>query len=978
MKKAIPIFLFAGLNALGLFAQTIDTAYYGRSHHIYSVLKRTDTLIKYTTKIPKRDAQLLHLDTTERVSYTKSSKWEVQCFYEDGHIMGTSTSLHSSELKPIKRTTIYFENGKIQKMFDADSGIMRTYNENGNLISLTIERPADTILTVTDYYDNGTIHKLHKERKNRFENPMALSFGGERLMVMWQVNGYPLIIEQFFYPNGKLYSSSRMGYIDKIPTPVITYYNENGTIDTASKTIASYSSRGYFNHFEKQGKRLQFYSNGHLQSIEHFEKDMSVGVNEFYYENGRLQSVKSYGKNGAWDEIAYFDNGLPKEENHYDGQNYFGPSVRFGRTQKLEHIGSAQSGNSSYIGFDFDTLGHIAQVFLESSSNRKLPVIDKTTLHNYSITVKGKINNPTDVECTYLNNRSFFTMHIDSLRLNGPLIVYDSAGRVMLNCTFKKGYLYGNYLVMDKGDTMEFATMDKSRFTGRRIMFSQYTHKLMAIDNYNDSGKRTLAYSRYNPNGTFSEKTEYLDKNTVKQTKNDNRGNTEWINISHLTAPYAYTTTNYYPDGKISEIQTGFTDKEKLRHLVIKEYYENGNLKKDGSYIDNKGDGTYKEYYEDGKLKKESHFIKGKINGNSITYSDSGKVTSEYTFKKGTLEKIEGSKINRKDSCYCDFTTKTPYNFLNAFTSFISFDTLQFNGLFVLDSNIRHTFFKYINTGIILDGDIVTYRKLHVYIPGNKNATLNFTPCHRPWSQYEIGASICTDIRRGLSVTIHNAIFSVDVSHKALLPVDNKGNSPKDTNNSDFIFTAKELAYAPTPFEGIQSEGLIQKQNCAHWFKVGNSELYIMPDLYGINLDTDEFRASYNYYDYTLKRIQHKEIIVDSNYPFHVKNTNTTGPLPFYVEDHFLREYMGLVIKTGFVKLEVGKKKTITGKLEDMLVASNEMDGVFTFSAKDFPAGYNSDNLKADLTKMGYQIQLDDKTNKTHPDAVRIYFSYGL
>lgn len=62
-------------------------------------------------------------------------------------------------------------------------------------------------------------------------------------------------------------------------------------------------------------------------------------------------------------------------------------------------------------------------------------------------------------------------------------------------------------------------------------------------------------------------------------------------------------------------------------------YYENGNLKVEGNYKDNKLEGLSKRYYENGNLEIEVSYKDGKADGISKTYYPNGNLKVEVLFK---------------------------------------------------------------------------------------------------------------------------------------------------------------------------------------------------------------------------------------------------------------------------------------------------------------------------------------------------------
>ena len=67
----------------------------------------------------------------------------------------------------------------------------------------------------------------------------------------------------------------------------------------------------------------------------------------------------------------------------------------------------------------------------------------------------------------------------------------------------------------------------------------------------------------------------------------------------------------------------------------VKKYYENGQLKLEGKYIDGKKEGLWKQYYENGQLSREENYKENKLDGQSKYYYINGKIMEERNCKKG-------------------------------------------------------------------------------------------------------------------------------------------------------------------------------------------------------------------------------------------------------------------------------------------------------------------------------------------------------
>ncbi|MBO7244784.1 MAG: toxin-antitoxin system YwqK family antitoxin [Alphaproteobacteria bacterium] len=79
---------------------------------------------------------------------------------------------------------------------------------------------------------------------------------------------------------------------------------------------------------------------------------------------------------------------------------------------------------------------------------------------------------------------------------------------------------------------------------------------------------------------------------------------------------------------------------------IVKEYYENGNLRFEVPYKNRAREGIAKEYYENGNLRTETLYKNDKKDGISKAYYENGKLKSEAIFKEG--EAISGFIYNEE------------------------------------------------------------------------------------------------------------------------------------------------------------------------------------------------------------------------------------------------------------------------------------------------------------------------------------------
>jgi len=98
----------------------------------------------------------------------------------------------------------------------------------------------------------------------------------------------------------------------------------------------------------------------------------------------------------------------------------------------------------------------------------------------------------------------------------------------------------------------------------------------------------------------------------------------------------------YYDNGQLKLEGTYYHDRP---DGTIREWYENGVLKSEKHYLDRRSTGTWKEWFESGQLKSEGHYSNGMPHGTTISYFENGKQRSLNMFENG--EHADGYSFRR-------------------------------------------------------------------------------------------------------------------------------------------------------------------------------------------------------------------------------------------------------------------------------------------------------------------------------------------
>jgi antitoxin component YwqK of YwqJK toxin-antitoxin module len=91
----------------------------------------------------------------------------------------------------------------------------------------------------------------------------------------------------------------------------------------------------------------------------------------------------------------------------------------------------------------------------------------------------------------------------------------------------------------------------------------------------------------------------------------------------------------YYANGSPRIVRVVKMKDGKYDFEYEKEYYEDGNLLKEGPIVNNKRDGRWKSYYRDGTLWSEGDYANGEREGLTKSYFPNGALRYEGNFTKG-------------------------------------------------------------------------------------------------------------------------------------------------------------------------------------------------------------------------------------------------------------------------------------------------------------------------------------------------------
>ena len=196
--------------------------------------------------------------------------------------------------------------------------------------------------------------------------------------------------------------------------------------------------------------------------------------------------------------------------------------------------------------------------------------------------------------------------------LDGPFKIYHENGQLKHEGTHYNGYISGPFKIYhENGQLKQEGTYQFDELHGTILSF-------------NENGK--LYNERVYDMGIIINDKFYNEDGTEKSSIKSNL-------LYEKNGLYYHKSTEKLYSGYFNNKYNKFTLREGILDGLYKIYHENGQLKHEGTYKDDKVDGLVKFYYENGQLKEEGTYKDGKLDGTYKWYHKNGQLKSERTYK---------------------------------------------------------------------------------------------------------------------------------------------------------------------------------------------------------------------------------------------------------------------------------------------------------------------------------------------------------
>lgn len=316
------------------------------------------------------------------------------------------------------------------------------------------------------------------------------------------------------------------------------------------------------------------------------------GIKKEYYENGTLHHEISY-KHGKENGIAktYYQNGKLSIESEYKDGKQNGIRKEYYENGNLATVAEMKDGKADGITKFYHENGK-----LKTESEYK---DDKITGLKY-YDEQGRLVSKTE----YMNDEQ-----------NGRIIKYDEQGNIEGIFEFKDGKITGiGKMYYASGQLMSEAEYKDKLPNG---LFKQYYENgNLEVEANFINGKRNGIIKEYYENGKLKSSADLIDDNGMV-TLYDEKGNIIGKKKMMCDVNGCKIMDVASSESKAASITKNNTKKavSTIKNGVQKEYYENGKLKSEIEYKNNKKHGTAKYYNEVGGLYMEEDWDNGKIIG---------------------------------------------------------------------------------------------------------------------------------------------------------------------------------------------------------------------------------------------------------------------------------------------------------------------------------------------------------------------------
>ncbi len=357
------------------------------------------------------------------------------------------------------------------------------------------------------------------------------------------------------------------------------------------------------------------------------------GVIEEFWDDSSLKgrgSVSNFEKSGKWTLFVKGSGGKTKlAEGNYTANQQNGEWIYFYAGGETKLQGSFENGQKT---------GEWTEFYLSGKVLSKCKYAIKT---DNSAGIEMKIGSMEGQKITYFESGKVQMEEVfqNGLKKGKNLIFYEN-GQTKEVAWFEENLKSGKFNVWHENGNLKIdGFMNKDKPVGKWTFYFENNAKQM--EGKFENGMMSGSWKTYFQDGKTESFGEYKDsKKTGVWTFQNQKGQiTQKLTLNgDMVAGKCWI----YENGKLTGEgeMSGLSNKPDKNGAWI-EFFANGKVQFEGSYMMGKKEGKFKEYYPSGVLQSEGEYMMGQLNGQCTFYKEDGSLDNE---KSGNY--MIGKKFN--------------------------------------------------------------------------------------------------------------------------------------------------------------------------------------------------------------------------------------------------------------------------------------------------------------------------------------------
>ncbi len=512
------------------------------------------------------------------------------------------------------RTEGFFEEGK-------KSGFWKRYDANGNLTETNNFKNDELEGETRLYHSNGALHRLINLKEGKRHGELKeYSPAGALIDVSIYDEGELTGVGIAYHRRGSESKEYEVNYVDGEVDGKVTRYYPDGKI---------HEERSYKEGLP-HGVWKNYFHSGKIYAEKEFDEGEPSGKYTSYFESGQIDETGSYvdGEiDGVW--YSYFSDGTLYEETTFDKGDRVKNKV-FRRTGEILNEYDYTRGNIVAYRY-FDKEGNVfhenkkkgGEFFHEGFSGNG----NKYSEGLYDVN-GGKVGDwkfyATD---GWLKTKEFrdddVLTKIERYHENGKLRQVEPYDGDTLSGHFK------SYYANEKMESQGWYKHDEREGEWREY----YADGTLKRIEYYNNGKLFGTVKEFGVDGKLYMEYVYFNGDFETERYFDAEGN-NFLTNNILYKEKDTVLMAKYANGQPKNV---FQMKHGVKDGSYKNYFFDGSLRSEGSYLNGQETGSWKWYHENGKLSTEGQYVLGERHGTWKSYYDNGKLKDERTYNYGTM-----------------------------------------------------------------------------------------------------------------------------------------------------------------------------------------------------------------------------------------------------------------------------------------------------------------------------------------------------